>query len=105
MTWYQGPSSGGAPAARHGHTSTLCGTRLLVFGGVCGLKYFGDLHCLDLSSMAWHAPETSGPKPPPRMGHSALLIDANLLLYGGFGIEDPEMASKDNSGTLMRDCY
>lgn len=105
MTWYQGPSSGGAPAARHGHSSTLCGSRLFVFGGVCGQKYFQDLHCLDLSSMAWHQPETSGPKPNARMGHAALLIGENLVIHGGFCIEDPMLASKQNAGQLMQNCY
>ena len=38
LTWYQGPSSGGAPAARMAHTSTLFETNLYIFGGVCGNK-------------------------------------------------------------------
>lgn len=105
MTWYQGPSSGGAPAARHGHTSTLCGTRLLVFGGACRQKYFGDLHCLDLSSMAWHAPETTGPQPPPRTRHAALMVGENLIIHGGFCLEDPDLGGKVTSGQLLKDSY
>lgn len=105
MTWYQGPSSGGAPAARHGHSSTLAGSRLFVFGGVCGNKYFGDLYCLDLSSMAWHQPETAGPKPAARMGHAAMLIGENLVIHGGFSIPDVSLASKPNAGQLMQSCY
>lgn len=105
LTWYQGPSSGGAPSARHGHTATIHGTRLYVFGGACGGKYFGDLHCLDLSSMAWASPQTTGPKPTPRYGHAALLIGESLLVHGGFSMETGEIAAKDNSGDLLRDCY
>jgi len=83
-TWFQGPSSGGAPSARHGHTANLHGTRLFVFGGTCSGKYFGDLHCLDLASMAWSCPATQGPKPTPRCGHAALLAGESLLIHGGF---------------------
>lgn len=105
LTWYQGPSSGGAPSARHGHTATLHGTRLYIFGGVCNNKYFGDLHCLDLSSMAWSSPVTSGPKPSARFGHTALLIGESLVIHGGFCIDSTDLASKDNSGYLLKSCY
>lgn len=105
MTWYQGPSSGGAPSARQGHTATLHGTRLYVFGGVCGGKYFGDLHCLDLSSMAWSSPESTGPKPSPRFGHTALLIGDSLLVHGGFNLDSADLATKDNNGFLLQNCY
>jgi len=105
LTWYQGPSSGGAPSARQGHTATLHGTRLYVFGGVCGGKYFGDLHCLDLSSMAWSSPSTTGPKPTPRFGHTALLIGESLLVHGGFCMGEVDLATKDNSGQLLKNCY
>jgi len=105
LTWYQGPSSGGAPSARHGHSATLHGTRLYVFGGVCGGQYFGDLHCLDLSSMAWSSPTTTGPKPSARFGHTALLLDQTLLIHGGFCMDSAELATKDNSGDLLKNCY
>jgi len=105
LTWYQGPSSGGAPSARQAHTATLHGTRLYVFGGVCAGKYFGDLHCLDLSSMAWSSPNTTGPKPSPRFGHTALLIGESLLVHGGFCMDSADLATKDNSGHLLRNCY
>jgi len=105
MTWFQGPSSGGAPSARYGHTATLHGTRLYVFGGSCGGKYFGDLHCLDLASMAWSAPTTTGPKPTSRCGHAALLIGESLLIHGGFCMESADIATKDNSGDLLKNCY
>jgi N-acetylneuraminic acid mutarotase len=105
LTWYQGPSSGGAPSARQGHTATLHGTRLYVFGGVCGGKYFGDLHCLDLSSMAWSSLTTTGPKPTSRFGHTAVLIGESLLIHGGFCMDSADLATKDNSGDLLRNCY
>lgn len=105
FTWYQGPSSGGSPSARHGHSATLHRTRLFVFGGACGIKYFGDLHCLDLASMAWTSPQTQGPRPAARFGHAALLVGDSLLIHGGFAMDSAELAAKDNSGHLLRDCY
>jgi len=105
MTWYQGPSSGGAPSARHGHTATLHGTKLYVFGGACGAKYFGDLHCLDLSSMAWSSPTSTGPKPSARFGHAGVLIGESLLIHGGFCMDSADLATKDNSGDLLRNCF
>eukprot|EP00434_Breviolum_minutum_P011145 symbB.v1.2.009833.t1/scaffold635.1/size178188/4 len=104
-TWFQGPSSGGAPSARHGHTANLHGTRLYVFGGTSSGTYFGDLHCLDLASMAWSVPPATGPKPTPRCGHTALLIGESLLIHGGFCMETPDIATKDNSGDLLRNSY
>eukprot|EP00439_Symbiodinium_sp_Y106_P085517 s211_g28.t2 len=104
-TWFQGPSSGGAPSARHGHTANLHGTRLFVFGGTCSGKYFGDLHCLDLASMAWSCPATQGPKPTPRCGHAALLAGESLLIHGGFCMDTPDIATKDNSGDLLKNAY
>lgn len=105
LTWFQGPSSGGAPSARHGHTTTLHGTRLYAFGGSCAGKYFGDLHCLDLASMAWSSPTTTGPKPSPRYGHAAVLIGESLLIHGGFSIDSADIATKDTSGDLLKNCY
>jgi len=105
LTWFQGPSSGGAPSARYGHTATLHGTHLYVFGGSCGGKYFGDLHCLDLASMAWSSPPTTGPKPTPRCGHAAVLVGESLLVHGGFCMESADLATKDNSGDLLKNCY
>lgn len=105
MTWFQGPSSGGAPSARTGHTATLHGTKLYVFGGSCSGMYFGDLHCLDLASMAWSSPPTTGPKPTPRCGHAALLVGESLVIHGGFCLESPDIASKDNSGDLLKNSY
>merc|ERR1719326_2198006 len=94
-----------AKVLRQGHTATLHGTRLYVFGGVCGGKYFGDLHCLDLSSMAWSSPVTQGPKPSSRCGHTALLIGESLLVHGGFSMDSADLATKDNSGQLLKNCY
>ncbi|CEM14663.1 unnamed protein product [Vitrella brassicaformis CCMP3155] len=109
-TWYQGPCSGGTPLARMGHSCSLFGSRLFIFGGVCGTTFFGDLHCLDLASMAWSIPETIGPRPSPRTGHAALMVGEKLVIHGGLCAGSPltsikRIASSDTSGTLLCDCY
>ncbi|CAD7934980.1 unnamed protein product [Amoebophrya sp. A120] len=106
MTWYQGPSSGGAPAARMGHSSTLHGTNLLIFGGVSGPKFFSGLHVLDLTSMAWRTQETTGPAPSARMGHTATLMDTNLVIHGGFHLPAAQQIEKTEAiGDMVKACY
>jgi Rab9 effector protein with kelch motifs len=81
MTWYQGPQSGGAPLARYNHSATLVGgTRMFVFGGWNGKKYFDDLYFLDLEVMAWTRCDASGPAPSARQGHASVLIGHNLVI-------------------------
>merc|ERR1719382_2116103 len=55
--------------------------------------------------MAWSSPQTTGPKPSPRYGHAALLIGDSLLVHGGFSMESAEIATRDNSGDLLKNCF
>jgi N-acetylneuraminic acid mutarotase len=48
MTWSQPTISGTAPACRCAHTTTLIGSKLLVFGGGDGGRRFKDLYILDI---------------------------------------------------------
>merc|ERR1719399_502298 len=103
-TWYQGPTSGGAPPARHSHTSNLHDTRLLVFGGAGAATTFGDIHVLDLACMAWADPVTSGPAPGPRMGHASLLVENHLIIHGGFYLKKAK-ATSFNAGKQLQEAY
>ncbi len=88
--------SGGAPPARYNHSATLVGgTRMFVFGGWNGTKYYDDLYFLDLEVMAWTKAETSGPAPSPRQGHAAILIGNNLVIQGGFCLKAAELKTAD----------
>jgi hypothetical protein len=96
MTWFQGPLSGGSPPARYNHTATLVGgTRMFIFGGWNGKKYYNDLYYLDLEGMAWTICETSGPAPSPRQGHAAILIGNNLVIQGGYCLKANEFKTAD----------
>mmetsp|Transcript_8306 Transcript_8306/g.16388 ORF Transcript_8306/g.16388 Transcript_8306/m.16388 type:complete len:382 (+) Transcript_8306:23-1168(+) len=106
MTWYQGPEGGNAPRGRLGHTATLVGSRMFIFGGWDTHDFFNDMHVLDLGLMAWTQPATSGPSPCPRMGHAACLVGNNLVIQGGFSYN--ERAFKEagtKMGSAMAECY
>ena len=42
--------NGPGPSARRGHTLTLVGSKLFVFGGRAGSEYVNDIWALDLNS-------------------------------------------------------
>mmetsp|Transcript_31138 Transcript_31138/g.69212 ORF Transcript_31138/g.69212 Transcript_31138/m.69212 type:complete len:720 (-) Transcript_31138:447-2606(-) len=76
---------GDAPAARGGHTATLLGRRIFVFGGEdAHRKGLGDLWVLDVETMSWSSPETTGKGPSPRSAHVAASYQSRyLLIFGG----------------------
>ena len=80
------------PVPRGGHTATLTGASLVVFGGQfyegkkTGFKYLNDLHVLDVNASRWVKPKTKGTAPSPRYGHSALLAGARIIIFGGKGL-------------------
>lgn len=56
MTWDKGKYAGQAPPRRHGHTSTIIGPHLLIFGGWEATKAMNDVVVIrDLSSVANNA--------------------------------------------------
>lgn len=104
--WMPGPSSGGAPSARHEHSCVNYGTRLLIFGGAAHKNFFGDFHSFDLHSLAWAVPETLGPKPSPRYCHGALMVGSYMLIHGGFALPDAAaVGASATAGSQLRDAY
>lgn len=82
--WTQLQPSGAKPSSRGGHTATLIGDRLWVFGGEDrSRRALGDVHCLDLAQMAWASPKTTGAVPAPRTGHTAAAHGEFLFVFGG----------------------
>eukprot|EP00955_Chlamydomonas_euryale_P021782 229897-Chlamydomonas_euryale.AAC.15 len=73
------------PSARGGHSATLIGRRVYVFGGEdAHRRALGDLWVLDLDDMAWAKPDTTGRPPAPRSAHVAAAHGGRyLLLFGG----------------------
>lgn len=78
-------ASGNVPVSRGGHSSTLVGSRVFVFGGEDKKRrLLNDLHVLDLETMTWDVVETSQTRPVPRFDHTAAThSDRYLLVFGG----------------------
>ncbi|RAL42474.1 hypothetical protein DM860_016761 [Cuscuta australis] len=85
-TWLDLKTKGDAPIARGGHSVSLCGNSLVIFGGqdAAEASRLNDLHILDLVSREWCKPVTGGVPPAPRVDHAAAVYaDRNLLIFGG----------------------
>lgn len=94
------PNKGPYPCPRLGHSFTLIGHKVYLFGGLANdsndpknniPRYLNDLYTLDISSpdaLAWDIPQTYGDSPPPRESHTAVAYTdrygvSKLIVYGG----------------------
>jgi len=79
------------PTPRGGHSATLTGASLVIFGGHfyngkdTGFTYLNDTHVLDVNSSRWIKPKISGTPPAPRYGHTAVLAGSRIIIFGGKG--------------------
>ena len=94
-TWNACESAGEPPEPRYGHSATIQGTNLVVFGGQGGKDQFNDVHVLDVSDPAaymWSQPTVSGVPPSVRSAHLALPITKpkpeRVLIHGGFNRDE-----------------
>ncbi|XP_062156918.1 acyl-CoA-binding domain-containing protein 4 [Alnus glutinosa] len=78
-------TSGKVPVARGGHSATLIGSRVIVFGGEDrSRRLLNDAHVLDLETMTWSLVEAMQTPPAPRFDHTAAVhADRYLLIFGG----------------------
>jgi len=49
MRWYKTQCQGTPPSARGFHEAAMVNSKLYVFGGFDGERYFADVHVLDLT--------------------------------------------------------
>ncbi|XP_066994156.2 host cell factor 1 [Anabrus simplex] len=97
------PKRGLPPCPRLGHSFTLIGNKVYLFGGLANdiedpkinipkYRYLNDLYTLELRSnntTAWELPQTFGPLPSPRESHTAIAYTddssgvSRLVIYGG----------------------
>ena len=95
--WVPVKTVGLPPAEREGHTATMVGDHMFVYGGSSQLGYLGDVFVLKTSlssvgsgeelTMAWGRPDMSlgmEDAPPGREGHTATLVDARIFYIGGY---------------------
>ncbi|XP_050452028.1 host cell factor 1 isoform X2 [Cataglyphis hispanica] len=89
------------PCPRLGHSFTLIGNRVFLFGGLANdsddpknniPRYLNDLYTLELlpnGQTAWDVPQTHGHAPPPRESHTGVAYTDRttgkscLVIYGG----------------------
>ncbi|KAJ8678807.1 hypothetical protein QAD02_014594 [Eretmocerus hayati] len=89
------------PCPRLGHSFTLIGNRVFLFGGLANdsddpknniPRYLNDLYTLELlpnGATAWEVPQTHGHAPPPRESHTGVAYTDKvtgkscLVIYGG----------------------
>lgn len=93
------PKSGPYPCPRLGHSFTIIGNRVFLFGGLANdsddpknniPRYLNDLYILEMKPfsnvMQWDLPITYGTPPPPRESHTAVAYPGpspKLIIYGG----------------------
>ena len=85
LTWAQPQRFGTPPSPRNGHSMTLIGMHLYVFGGGDENLSFNDVHTLHVGNMAWDKPLLHGTLPSPRSRHSATALGNNMVVFGGVG--------------------
>lgn len=83
IVWVRPSSTGTPPPPRSGHSASLVGERMFVFGGGDARRALNDLHVLDLAAMAWSRPSDTGVLPPPRGGHAAAAVGTLIAVFGG----------------------
>eukprot|EP00192_Tetraselmis_astigmatica_P008654 CAMPEP_0117679946 /NCGR_PEP_ID=MMETSP0804-20121206/18077_1 /TAXON_ID=1074897 /ORGANISM="Tetraselmis astigmatica, Strain CCMP880" /LENGTH=631 /DNA_ID=CAMNT_0005489385 /DNA_START=286 /DNA_END=2178 /DNA_ORIENTATION=- len=85
MAWSLLSPSGNPPPQLGGHSATLIGSSLFIFGGEdISRRLSNTLYVLDLESMTWTTPETLGTPPLPRSAHVATSCAGRyLVIFGG----------------------
>jgi len=85
--WVRVNQQGLCPPPRGGHTLTLAGDCMYLFGGNIKERYLNDLWCLNLDSWTWKRVSNLGSVPTPRRGHVSFMLNKRLWVWGGIGYE------------------
>lgn len=94
LSWYQ--VSSGIPSGRFGHSCTVVGDVLVVFGGISdnGVRqsdtWVGEVIHEGPSKIkiSWRLLDVGHVTPPPRGAHAACHIgDRRMMIHGGIGVE------------------
>uniref|UniRef100_UPI00398E4AE6 uncharacterized protein isoform X2 n=1 Tax=Pristiophorus japonicus TaxID=55135 RepID=UPI00398E4AE6 len=84
--WYQPIVVGERPIPRYGHSATLLGDKLILFGGIRNQVFLNDLHVLDLGFMEYVNVQIRD-SPAPRCRHAAVPLCGNkVLISGGYNL-------------------
>ena len=76
------------PSPRGGHSATVIGDNIYIFGGYGGYGYsrrdLDDIYCLDTLNWQWNKVAAKGTPPEKRSGHSACAIERKIYVFGGW---------------------
>lgn len=81
--WYPPVTRGTAPAARSGHTCSVLGSDVVVFGGSKGRNRQSSVHVLDCEEWIWRNVKVEGTVPKARTYHSAVTVGEDKIVYFG----------------------
>jgi len=91
--WYTPEVTGTKPLPRSGHSASLLGDKMLVFGGWDMPSIFNDIHIFDITFAEWTPlSDVQGSPPPARCWHASALITrphSRLFVHGGFNGDRP----------------
>lgn len=99
--WTRLECAGYIPSPCEGHSATIVGDIMYVFGGRSSEgKDLGSLSALKIPSRKWFSFQNMGPGPSPRSGHSmSAFAGHKILIMGG---ESPEYDPQDPSGQQIQ---
>ncbi|RLN67646.1 hypothetical protein BBP00_00001481 [Phytophthora kernoviae] len=83
MLWYPPAIRGTAPSARSGHTCSVLGNDMVVFGGSRGRNRQSSVHVLDCDDWNWKIIKVEGKPPSARTYHSAVAVGSDKIVYFG----------------------
>ena len=80
-----------APPPRSGHTATLVGKEVIVFGGMAEDRCTNSVSAVHAETLQWRTISASDPAPAARLGHAACAVPgqdedderAELYVFGG----------------------
>lgn len=84
-TWNKVKTGGKSPCPRYGHSCSVIGTRVYIFGGkgACG-KPLNDLFFLETSSWCWVEASSTTTGPCGRFGHASTVVGNKIVIHGGW---------------------
>jgi len=81
--WTQLYPGGTLPAPRYGHTATVVGENMYVFGGNANNTLKNDMWAYSFAFNVWQKLAPVGAMPSPRYAASAVAIGEAVWIYGG----------------------
>jgi len=82
--WYPPSIAGKTPEPRAGHSASLVGKHLVIFGGSTGRKWMNSVACMDTERWTWENKVTIAGQPPSaRSYHTATAVGNKVVVFGG----------------------